>query len=148
MDKFGDSYTSLVDDNRILEQINKYTELVGICKEVNQYPDIPSVLFHRRKIYVIADTKYNETVSESKIQLKLFGGVMVDSLEDCNLIVVCSNYYMDINSKVLEIRKKLSKRVETSHYIPSIPYIVNNKWIEKSIDQNVQVPEEDFPFIG
>ena len=148
VDKFGDSYTSLVDRNRILEQINKYTELVDVYREVDRYPDIPSVLFLGRKIYVVPDTKYNEVVSESKIQLKLFGGVTTDTLDDCNLIVVCSNYHIDITSKVLEIRRILSKRVETSSFVPSIPYIVNNKWIVKSIDQNIQVPEENFPYIG
>ncbi|KAG0668080.1 DNA ligase (ATP) [Maudiozyma exigua] len=148
VDNLQDSYTSLVDENVILEQISKYSEIVEVVKEIDHYPAIPSVLFNRRKVYVIADTEYNKIVAESEIQIKLFGGVITNSLEECNLIVVCSNYSVDIMSKVIDIRKIISKRVRISSHIPSIPYIVNNKWIEKSIEQNVQVPEEDFPYIG
>ncbi|SMN21276.1 similar to Saccharomyces cerevisiae YOR005C DNL4 DNA ligase required for nonhomologous end-joining (NHEJ), forms stable heterodimer with required cofactor Lif1p, interacts with Nej1p [Maudiozyma saulgeensis] len=147
VDKFKDSYTSLVDDSAILKCIEDNVDSVKVHDSYNTYYSIPQFLFYRRVVFIVQDTIYNPNVYNLQIKIKLFGGEITTDLDTCNLVVIGIKYSIDIANDIRNIRHSFSKRVRASSHVPTIPYIVNSHWIEESIERNIQLPEEDFQYV-
>ncbi|CAB4255876.1 similar to Saccharomyces cerevisiae YOR005C DNL4 DNA ligase required for nonhomologous end- joining (NHEJ), forms stable heterodimer with required cofactor Lif1p, interacts with Nej1p [Maudiozyma barnettii] len=148
VDKFKDSYTSILDDSSVLKCIEDNMDSVQDADNYELYYSIPQFLFYKRVIFVVHDATYNPHVYELQTKIRLFGGETTDDLDACNLVVIGIGYSIDITKEVRNIRYSISKRVHATSHTPLIPYIVNSNWIQNSIERNVQLPEEDFPYIA
>ena len=44
--------------------------------------------------------------------------------------------------------KKIKEQIKASDTIPKIARVVAPEWVDHSINENCQVPEEDFPVVN
>lgn len=149
VDKYNDGYKSLINKDIISQYLS-----LNSSYDLEQYEfdeglrTIPYFLFNGRIVYIPDDLEYNESVTELDLKIKLFGGKLTKQVDKANLVVVATKYKSNIISIVGEIRRIFSKRVYNSSEVPKIPYIVNSKWVDDSIEQNIQLPEENYVIIN
>ena len=153
LDRFGDSYSSIMGSGKldfliksISSETLKYIETVpdGSDCEVSR---IPLFLFQLRKVFIPPCAFAKHLEYEIRAKISLYGGTTTEQLEDSNLVIVPDGNGPEEKRILEEIRKKLSSRVWISMTAPSIPNIVTPKWIDRTLVEGIQVPEEDFtPF--
>lgn len=148
IDKFGDSYQSTITIpkfNQILMKDNllkdeKIEELdIVIDKR------IPYFLFYGRKAYIPEKTFNSKDGCDIKTKMELYGGVIVSSIYDSNIVIFPSMCQKNQNTTLMEIRKTIASMVRRSNEVPHIPPIVTAIWLEDSIKECIQVPEENYP---
>lgn len=153
VDSMGDSYTTLLNESDLQEIFDMNYDDINIKMEGKEQNSdgldekdlaaIPEFLLSNRKVFL---PNYCDDNSQNYLllqKLKLYGASIVPNIDECNLIIILD----DQISCVHAIRKKLSQKVYQFESNPLIPQIVNEKWIDKCIEENIQVPEEDFPLI-
>lgn len=146
VDTFGDSYEVPITEEQLSTLLETELNLVRVQGLVTPYADeelikIPLFLFQDR-IMLFPNTE-SKTISFLQEKIKLYGGKLTTDIGKCNLIILPNG-----NQQLLQrTRDLLTKNIMNSGEVPTIPYIVNPLWIERSIEENSQVPEEDYPVI-
>ncbi|QLQ82210.1 hypothetical protein HG537_0G04650 [Torulaspora globosa] len=148
VDRFGDSFVSTISEHQLKSLITSNLDNTSATDyhhmdripELNQ---VPIFLFSGRTFYVpeIFFTATERAVLLSKI--KLYGGLLASGLPDCNLIVVSTS----TSSKDLplqKLRESVAQLIANFDTPQPIPHVVTSDWIDRSIQENCQVPEEDF----
>lgn len=146
VDSLGDSYTTLINEHDLQEIMDSNDEILTIKDEEslgNDFLTIPHFLFSNRNFYIPNKDNDNSENYLLVMKSKLHGAMIVPQIDDCDLIIVTEN-----NKDCLDaIRKQLSQRAFQVNHVPRVPHIVDAKWVDKCIEENIQVPEEDFPVI-
>lgn len=150
LDRFGDSYSSIMSNEKLDFLIKSFS--TGTSKDIETVPDIsdceiskiPLFLFQSRRAFIPPSAFTKSLEYEIRTKISLYGGTISEQLEDSNLVIVPDGNGPEERRIMEEIREKLSSRVWASMTAPSIPNIVTPKWIDSSLAENVQVPEEDF----
>lgn len=155
VDSHGDSYQ--IDINEpILQEIlqagsHSLNESLDNTKLDIDMHTLPLLLFRHRKVYIPTWISANDPLNYHLVEwkIKLYGGSIVDTINDCNLIVVILQtdnlQSTELKNKIEAIRSQLGDMINSNpKSIHPIPYIVLSEWVDKSIEENVQVPEESY----
>lgn len=147
VDHYGDSYDVEITTDRFkgILKSNEYESNfpLNFANRLVDVENIPLFLFSRRKVYIPEGLSYLDT-EILKHKIKLYGGQMAKEVNQCNLIVIPKGEQNSRNFKINELRKLLSTFASKTELPPVIPQIVTPAWIDRSIEENQQVPEEDF----
>ncbi|GAV53043.1 hypothetical protein ZYGR_0AI03250 [Zygosaccharomyces rouxii] len=147
VDHFSDSYNVEINEDR-LKEIIKSNEFdsefsIGSSDVVSYLGNIPLFLFSRRVVYIPEGFSYLDT-QFLKHKVRLYGGRLTENVNQCNLIIIPDGR-ADLRVRIInDLRRLLSTFANKTDLPPSIPWMVIPAWIDKSIEENIQVPEEDF----
>ncbi|CCH43527.1 DNA ligase IV [Wickerhamomyces ciferrii] len=150
VDSFGDSYKIPITEDELKKLFLELNENdfndVDIDEQLNEV-----LLFNDLKIYLvnIEESKHQFIHTQLLLRLQLFGAELVEDLKDSQLIIF-PNYpeYELMNLKVKEIRRQLSEGLKFSDKSVTTIRLVNQDWVNASINQNIQVDAKDFPVIS
>ncbi|CAR27054.1 hypothetical protein ZYGR_0I03270 [Zygosaccharomyces rouxii] len=147
VDHFGDSYDVEITEDR-LRDILTSKEFdsdfsTGSLDVISDVEDIPLFLFSRRIVFIPEGFSYLDT-QLLKHKVRLYGGQLTDNVNQCNLIIVPDGK-INLRGRIIsDLRRLLSTFAAMTELPPAIPWIVIPAWIDRSIEENIQVPEEDF----
>lgn len=155
IDQYGDSYQTLIDEPKLKQIIetNLYSQEKSINKIDldNELKCIPVFLFFGKKFYVpVWCQQYDPLVYNLLLwKIKLYGGSLTYNLNDCSIIVLIipvspkTSSIVPFKENIMKIRSHVANIINSSSKsIKDIPYIVSAKWIDKSVEEGIQVPEE------
>lgn len=148
VDIFGDSFDSTISEARIdqLIQLNldcsTDTKLVEMAGEP-ELSRVPTFLLSGRVILVPQEFFTDVERSTLISKIRLYGGTLTSTVADCNLVVVSKSTRANDRS-ILELRQSIAQRVSGFDGLQPIPHLVTVEWIDRSIVESCQVPEEDF----
>ena len=158
VDPYGDSYQTPI-TGPILKEIieihshfkDEPTNQIDLDNEVRR---IPLFLFFGKKFYVPTwCQQYNPLAYNLLLwKIKLYGGSLTDNINDCIIIILIipvsskTSTIASFKENVIKLRSQVADIVNSSpKSIKSIPYIVSSEWINKSIEEGIQVSEELYP---
>lgn len=147
VDYFSDSYNVEITED-CLEEILKSNEFDSHFSTISSdlisnLENIPLFLFSKRVIYIPEGFSYLQT-QFLKYKIRLYGGQLAANLNQCNLIII-PNGRTDLRVYIInDLRRLLSSFVSKTKLPPAIPWIVTPEWLDRSIEENIQVPEEEF----
>lgn len=148
VDRFGDSFASTISESQFKNLITSSLENADdyVFDNVEQSPELyqlPIFLFSGRSIFIPKVCSNALEQAEISSKVRLFGGSLTSEMENCNLIIVPKNTCSrDISLQAL--RQSIAKLFTNSDKPRPIPRLVTADWIDESIEENCQVPEEDF----
>lgn len=147
VDCFNDSYEASITERRfndILESTEISSKQSALLPDEDyKLEEIPLFLFSSRVIFVPNNFSYL-SIQLVKDKITSYGGEMTFDINACNLIVIPNESETSRSQAINDLRVFISSFVAKSNLPPSIPRIVTSEWIDRSIEENCQVPEEDF----
>lgn len=154
VDQYGDSFSRPLDTTEF-QQLFKF-----FCSSPSDFSsrispmlqddldEAPLFLLQRFKIYVLAADLIPQQFSILRRKIELYGGVVSETLEGANLVLVPSAlstartaYY------VQELRQKIAGNAFSGNTNTRIPHIVRSEWLDTCTTEQCLVPEEDFSSI-
>ncbi|CAL9738414.1 DNA ligase 4 [Monosporozyma servazzii] len=155
VDSYGDSYQITINEPILQEILQSGSH--SACESLNKacldndMLTLPLLLFNLRKIYIPDWVSLNDPLKYNLVEwkIKLYGGTIVNTISECNLIVIIpqtgNTHFLEFEKKIQAIRSQLGDRIDSNpKSICPIPHIVSSDWVDKSIEENVQVPEESY----
>lgn len=157
-DPFGDSYQTNINERTLQEiiQANLHSEYepLDTGKLDDEMSTIPLLLFSKRKIYIQECVCVTDCLKGSLTEwkLKLYGGTIVNKITESNLLVLIppsDNSFTAVFKESVQLIRSQIADVLTSNpdQLEAIPRVVSPEWVDASIKENVQVPEELYPII-
>lgn len=147
VDQYGDSFGNSISERQLSRLLDSITlPSTYKARELELSPElerIPLFLFGNRIIF-IADTSSSVLVRELQVKIQLYGGTITTDVYSCNLIIVLNADSKQRGHELRELRSTLAQFSIKSECPPAIPRIVTTQWIDRSIEELCQVPEEDF----
>lgn len=147
VDKFGDSFETPISERQLSRLIDSITlpssYKISELEPKSELERIPLFLFGNRIIF-IADSSPSVSIRELRVKIQLYGGAITSDAHSCNLIIVSNADREQRDSLLRELRSFLVQFSIKSECPPTIPRIVTTQWIDRSIEESCQVPEEDF----
>lgn len=147
VDEYGDSFVNPITEQQLDNLIDtnmKQTE-PNLMREANSELDVvPLFLFSTRAVYIPPQVFNAVDAYGLTSKVKLHGGSIASDIPSCNLIIMPNENQRLGTQSLVEMRQSVLQVMGRNDSTPSIPYIVTPDWVEKSIEENCQVPEEDF----
>ncbi|EJS41768.1 dnl4p [Saccharomyces arboricola H-6] len=150
VDCLNDSFENDISDRKLslLFKTQQKLPTVDGVEMSSELREVPLFLFSNRIVY-IPRSKY--TLKDEKLlemKIKLFGGSITDQQSLCNLIIIPYMDPMQRKECIKEVNIQIKEQMKAFDTIPKIPRIVASKWVDRSLIENCQVPEEDFPVVN
>ncbi|SCU80957.1 LADA_0B10440g1_1 [Lachancea dasiensis] len=148
VDSNGDSFTrSVTNDDymKIVEKTNLAVEMHG--KQWHELEDAPLMMLQRYRIFVAASKENSAATKQCKKTVMIFGGMLVNEIENCNLVIAClastsdDLFLRDLRSTVAATKYKENKKIGDAKF--RIPRIVSLEWLRACVMEQCLVPEED-----
>lgn len=149
VDEYGDSYVNKITEQKLDNMLSSNMTQNKIIRTTESVPppelsQVPLFIFCTRAVYVppgsFAALEEYEVISK----IKLHGGSMVADLQSCNLIIVPKHSQHGAKQSIADLRQSVLQLMSSLDRPPTIPYIVTADWVDSSIKESCQVPEEDF----
>ncbi|CCD26795.1 DNA ligase (ATP) DNL4 NDAI_0I02260 [Naumovozyma dairenensis CBS 421] len=144
VDGFGDSFEAQISEDSFSRLIERNVRSLRNAPPSIQYDmvdTVPLFLFYGRTI--LLRIKDKALFTKLKVQIRLYGGKTTGDLASCNLVVIQQNEI----AVAKDVRSSLLKLTSDTDKPPVLPYIVTPEWIDSSISEGCQVPEEDHPVV-
>lgn len=149
VDCLGDSFENDFSETKLSSLYKSQLSLppmgeLEIDSEVRRFP---LFLFSNRIAYV-PRRKISTEDDIIEMKIKLFGGKITDQQSLCNLIIIPYTDPILRKDCMNEVHEKIKEQIKASDTIPKIARVVAPEWVDHSINENCQVPEEDFPVVN
>ena len=149
VDCLGDSFENDISEVKLSSLYKSQLSIpptgeVEIDSEVQLFP---LFLFSNRIVY-IPRCKIGMKDEILEMKIRLFGGKITDQQSLCNLIIIPYNDPILRKDCIKEVNEKIKEQIKAFETIPKIARIVAPEWVDHSINENCQVPEEDFPVVN
>lgn len=149
VDEYGDSYVNSI-TKRQLENLFR----LNLSKEARNTTNntqldgelfgVPLFLFYGRNILIPEGFFGAFDRSNLASMILLHGGSIAGDISSCDLIVVSKDASILSSVLLKDLRLSVVSSLGQHNSPPTIPHIVTTDWVQKSIEENSQVPEEDF----
>ncbi|CUS21732.1 LAQU0S03e09472g1_1 [Lachancea quebecensis] len=152
IDQYGDSFFCPLDAAKFHQLIKYFHPLSpGLSPGASttlqdDLDDVPLFLLQKFWIYIVAAELVPQQFAVLKKKIEAYGGVVSETLEGSNLVLVPSALSMArIAYYVQELRQKFANNALAGNTNVKIPHIVRSEWLDMCTTEQCLVPEEDFP---
>ncbi|CAI4051199.1 hypothetical protein SKDZ_15G1580 [Saccharomyces kudriavzevii ZP591] len=150
VDCLGDSFENNISERKLSLLFKSRQDLssigeIGIDSEAQV---IPLFLFSNRIVYIPRTKTGLREEKLLEMKIRLFGGEITGQQSLCNLIIIP---YVDSSRRkdcIEKVNEQIKEQMKASHTVPKVARIVSPGWVDHSINENCQVPEEDFPVVN
>ncbi|CAI4052902.1 hypothetical protein SUVZ_15G1560 [Saccharomyces uvarum] len=149
VDCFGDSFENDISESKLSSLQKSQPNLLSTRQADKSFElqIIPLFLFSNRIVYIPRSKIGPKDEKLLEMKIRLFGGKITDQQSLCNLIIIPHTDPIWRKDCLEKVHIQIKEQVKASNLdtVPRIPRIVAPEWVDHSISENCQVPEEDFP---
>lgn len=149
VDCFGDSFENDISESKLSSLQKSQPDLLSTRQADKSFElqIIPLFLFSNRIVYIPRSKIGPKDEMLLEMKIRLFGGKITDQQSLSNLIIIPYADPIWRGDCLEEVHSQINEHVKASNSdtVPRIPRIVTPEWVDHSISENCQVPEEDFP---